>query len=146
MTSSDSPRIVLTRPGDLLGAIPYLIGFHPAESLVIAGFTGRSPSGRLRLTTRWDLPIQTESLSRLVPLLRREGVEQVMLAGFGPGHLVTPAVDRVIELVRVAGIDLTEALRAHDGRYWSYLCTRADCCPAEGVPYDPAAGPVAATA
>ncbi len=146
MTSTETPRVLLTRPGDLLGAIPYLLGFHPADCLVITGFTGRPRGGRLRLTIRVDLPAPPGSLGGHVPLLRREGVAQVVLAGFGPGPLITPAVDRLIGLVRAGGIECLDALRAHEGRYWSYLCTRTDCCPAEGVPYDAASGPVAAAA
>ena len=39
-----------------------------------------------------------------------------------------------------------EVLRVDDGRYWSYLCDTAACCPPEGVAYDPAATEMAAAA
>ena len=104
--------MVLTSPADLLCAVPYLVGFHPAESLVVTGFTGRPPDGRLRLTTRWDLPLVPGALDLVVPLLAREGVTQVMIAGFGPGALVTPAMDAVVPMLREAGVDVVEALRA----------------------------------
>ncbi len=146
MSIDETPRMLLASPADLLCAVPYLLGVHPVDSLVVAGFTGRPPDGRLRLTTRWDLPAVAGSLRRLAPLLGREGVTQVMLVGFGAGSLVTPAVDEAARLLREAGIEITEALRAEGGRYWSYLCRNVRCCPAEGVPYDPVAGPIAAQA
>jgi hypothetical protein len=141
MSIDETPRMLLTSPADLLSAVPYLLGFHPVDSLVVAGFTGRPPDGRLRLTTRWDLPAVAGALRRLPPLLGREGVTQAMLVGFGAGPLVTPAVDEANRLLREAGIEVTEALRVEGGRYWSYLCRNVRCCPPEGVPYDPVAGP-----
>ena len=38
---------------------------------------------------------------------------------------------------------LRDVLRVEDGRYWSYLCTDPACCPAEALPFDPAAHPAA---
>lgn len=132
----------MSSPADVLAAVPYLLGFHPADSLVVAAFTG---SG-LRLSTRWDLPGEPGALDELVPLLQREEVTMAILAGYGTGPLVTPAVEKVTRLLRGVGIDVAEALRAHDGRYWSYACTRLDCCPPEGTPYDPVSSSIAAEA
>ncbi|WP_405145680.1 DUF4192 domain-containing protein [Sphaerisporangium sp. NBC_01403] len=143
MTSSP---ILLTSPGDILGAVPYLLGFHPADSLVVIAFAGRGARGRLRVTTRWDLPFPSGAIERLVPLLRREEVTHTILAGFGEGALVTPAVDEAVRLLGDAGIEVIEALRAEGARYWSYVCKQIRCCPPEGRPYDPVAGQVAAQA
>ncbi|MFO7253288.1 MAG: DUF4192 domain-containing protein [Actinomycetes bacterium] len=146
MSVDDKPRMVLATPADLLCALPYLLGFHPADSLVLAGFAGRPPDGRLRLTARWDLPLAAGAPPRLAPLLAREDVTRVALVGYGPGTLVTPAMDAVIPLLRDAGVAVLEALRTDGSRYWSYLCRNVRCCPPEGVPYDVASSPVAAQA
>ncbi|GII81028.1 hypothetical protein Sru01_60100 [Sphaerisporangium rufum] len=138
--------LLLASPDDILGAVPYLLGFHPADSLVLIGFSGRGTRGRLRFTTRWDLPAPPDAYDPLVPLLGREEVSHAILAGFGTGALVTPAVDEALRLLRAAGVEVIEALRAEGARYWSYVCTRPECCPAEGRPYDPVAGPVAVRA
>ncbi|MEZ0076948.1 DUF4192 domain-containing protein [Planotetraspora sp. GP83] len=137
-----TPTLTLSTPADILAAVPYLLGFHPADSLVVTGFAGSS----LRLTTRWDLPPEPGDFDRLVSVLRREQVTMTILAGYGPGHLVTPVVDEATRRLGEAGIGVAESLRADDGRYWSYACHIADCCPAEGTPYDPVASPVAAEA
>jgi hypothetical protein len=55
-------------------------------------------------------------------------------------------VEEVLRLLGDAGIEVIEALRADGARNWSYVCTRAECCPPDGRPYDPVAGRVAARA
>lgn len=136
------PKLELFSPADVLAAMPYLVGFHPADSLVVAGLAG----SHVRLTLRWDLPLGSADLGRMVPLLRREAVTRVFVVGYGPGALVTPAVDAATRLLRAEGIRVTDSLRAEGGRYWSYACDSATCCPAEGTPYDTERSPIAAQA
>lgn len=140
------PRLLLTSPLDVLAAVPYLLGFHPEESLVVIGLAGGPPRGRLRVTTRWDLPFDRDAADRLLTLLRREETNRIIIVGYGAGPLVTPAVDEVRRMARAAGIAVIEALRVEDGRFWSYVCTSPACCPAEGTPYDPCASQVPAQA
>src|SRR5882757_8183666 len=45
------PVLRLREPGDLIEAVPYLLGFHPRQSLVIIGLARAS----VALTTRVDL-------------------------------------------------------------------------------------------
>ncbi|RJL34684.1 DUF4192 domain-containing protein [Bailinhaonella thermotolerans] len=138
--------MVLGSPADVLAAIPYLVGFHPEESLVLVAMDGCGPGRRLVLTVRTDLPLQDGWDRRLLPVLEREGVEHVILAGYGPEALVTPATHTVIRRLGEAGVGVREALRAQDGRYWSYMCRSASCCPPEGSAYDVASSRVAAQA
>ncbi len=67
----------------------------------------------------------------------------MIVAGYGPGALVTPVADATRAAVTRAGLRLHDVLRVEDGRYWSYLCREPSCCPAEGVPFDAAAHPAA---
>ncbi|GAA3029271.1 DUF4192 domain-containing protein [Streptosporangium longisporum] len=131
---------------DVLGAVPYLLGFHPAESLVVIGLTGGPATSRLHLTVRWDLPLPPDGLGQVVPLFRKEGVTEVVVVGYGPGPLVTPAVDAAVALFRAGRLTVVDALRVEQGRYWSYGCSRSDCCPVDGTPYERRAGAVAAEA
>ncbi|AWS48947.1 DUF4192 domain-containing protein [Streptosporangium sp. 'caverna'] len=140
------PRLLLGSTEDILGAVPYLLGFHPAESLIVIGLEGEPPKGRLHLTVRWDLPLAAPGLGQIIPLFRKEGITQVVVIGYGPGPLVTPAVDVAIELFRQSDLTLVDALRVEDGRYWSYICSRTDCCPGDGTPYEQEANAIAAQA
>ncbi|MFB9723970.1 DUF4192 domain-containing protein [Planobispora longispora] len=130
------PGLLLGSTEDLLGAVPYLLGFHPADSLVVIGLKGTPPRGRLHLTARWDLPLAVPGSGRIVSLLDKEEITRAVVVGYGPGSLVTPAADAVITSFRESRITLLDVLRVEDGRYWSYLCSRADCCPPAGLPYD----------
>jgi Domain of unknown function (DUF4192) len=133
----------------VLAIIPYLLGFQPSDSLVVIG--SGPPSGRVHLTFRYDLPDPPspagadEIAEHAAAVLERTpGVTAAIVAGYGPGRLVTPVAGAVRGKLAAAGIELRELLRAEDGRYWSYLCASPACCPAEGVPFDMAAEPVAA--
>ncbi|EWS99935.1 hypothetical protein N865_19640 [Intrasporangium oryzae NRRL B-24470] len=71
----------LRSPGELITAIPYLLGFEPARSLVAVALK----DGRLGLTSRIDLPDPGEpgrAARVLMPALRRENPDQVILIGY----------------------------------------------------------------
>lgn len=53
--SLQSPPVRLRDPGDVAAALPQLLGFHPAESLVLVALGGAG-GGRVGLTVRADLP------------------------------------------------------------------------------------------
>ena len=135
-------------PADILAAVPYLLGFHPDHSLVVIG--ARPPRDRVHVTFRYDLPdppepaCAAEIAAHAVAVLAREQVTMAIVAGYGPGSLVTPVAAELRTRLAGAGIEVREMLRAEDGRYWSYLCTDPACCPAEGVPYDVPSSSVAA--
>ncbi|MEV4564032.1 DUF4192 domain-containing protein [Nonomuraea sp. NPDC049419] len=139
---SSEPCLTLTSPTDVLAAVPYLVGFHPTASLVVVGLA----EGRAKMVARWGLPFPPGTLDAMTPLIDREGITDVVIVGYGPGDLVTPAVDEARTLALTTGIQVGEALRAHEGRYWSYICNVVTCCPAEGTPYDLSTSPIAAEA
>ncbi len=141
-TEASVPCLTLTSPADVLAAVPYLVGFHPADSLVVIGL-GR---GRAKVVARWGLPLPPGTLAPLVPLFERESVSEVVVVGYGPGDQVTPAVDEATAAAARAGVEVSEALRADGGRFWSYVCDSVLCCPPEGTAYDPRASRIAAEA
>ena len=52
---SGIPTLRLSTPGDLIAAVPVLMGFHPRDSLVVIS-TACPVGGRVGLTLRVDLP------------------------------------------------------------------------------------------
>ncbi|MFG1942513.1 DUF4192 domain-containing protein [Nonomuraea sp. NPDC048826] len=141
-TDISASCLTLTSPADILAAVPYLVGFHPSDSLIVVGLTG----SQAKVAARWDVPMPPGTLAPLVPLFEREAVTQVVIVGYGPGEAVTPAVDEATAMASRASVEVAEALRAHDGRYWSYVCDSGTCCPPDGTPYDPLSSRVAAEA
>lgn len=148
----DAEQAVLSirTPGDLLAAIPYLVGFRPDDSVVVVGLA--EPPAHVVFTMRSDLPAPgdpvevAERAAHLAYVLAVQEPAGAMIAGFGPGVRVTPIVDALLAELDGYGIPVRQALRAEDGRYWSYLCVSGPCCPADGTPYDPYASEVAASA
>ena len=146
--STERPPLRIGSPAQILAAVPYLLGFHPDHSLVVIG--ARPPRDRVHVTFRYDLPDPPESAyaseiaDHAVDVFAREQVTMAILAGYGPGRLVTPVASQLRTRLAGAGVEVREMLRAEDGRYWSYLCTDPACCPADGVPYDVPSSSVAA--
>jgi hypothetical protein len=129
-----STTLRVSKPGDLIAAVPYLLGFHPTLSMVVIMLTpsSRAVAGTLRFDLPdQDLPAVAKELARL---LTRNKITQVLLAGYGPGPQVTPVMDTLRQMLPEQRIEVVEALRVDDGRYWSYLCTDPTCCPPEGTP------------
>jgi hypothetical protein len=127
-----------------------LLGFHPANSLVVIG---TQPSSRkIAVTMRYDLPdppdprlaaqIDRHAAAVLAAGHAEEAV--VVVVGYGPDELVTTIVGK-LQTHKTPRLPLTEVLRVAGGRYWSYRCAEPRCCPAEGTPFDPAAEPADAT-
>ena len=140
-----TPRAVrVGSPSSLLAAIPALLGFHPAGSLVIIGAV--PPRNAVALTLRYDLsgPSAAETAEDAAGILSDHDLITVMAVGYGPAALVTPAMTAFSEHAERAGLRVAEMLRAEHGLYWSYVCSSTECCPPEGTPYDPAGHPAAA--
>jgi hypothetical protein len=141
-------RVRLSSPADILAAVPHLLGFHPARSLVVIGAGG--PRDRVKLGFRYDLPdpphagIARPIAEHAAGILAGHRATTVIAVGYGPGRLVTPLLDVFTAVARQGGLAVRELLRVEDGRYWSYLCQDVNCCPAEGVPFDPGSHPVTA--
>jgi hypothetical protein len=132
----------LRSPADVVSAIPYLVGFHPADSVVVLGCGGTDGPYAIRL----DLTAQDALVEHVAGLVARRASADVIVAGYGPGHRVTPMVERVRDHLSGHGVRLREALRIEGGRFWSYLCSDPACCPAEGTHVDVRSSAVAAAA
>lgn len=143
-----TPRVRLSSPADVLAVIPHLLGFHPAQSLVVVGAGG--PRQRIELGFRYDLPdppdaaVTRQIAGHAAAVLVHRKITTVIGIGYGPGRLVSPVMDGFAAAARRGGLEVRELLRVQDGRYWSYLCRNLACCPAEGVPFDVRSHPAAA--
>lgn len=136
----------LRGPAELLAAMPYLMGFHPSDSLVALGLRGAG----LHLQLRGDLPDDGDAGAVLAEhyarLFCRNGIDGAMLIGYGPPSRADPFLQAVGAALAERGIAVHDMLRTHDGRYWSLLCREPGCCPPEGRPFDPTTSVAAAEA
>lgn len=125
----------LTSPHDLLAAVPFLIGYHPSDSLVLVSLKGEA----IGMAMRVDYPSDSEdnfgqACDALVAHLYRERSEGALLMAYVPmdrrdGEHVLSELS--LALTR-AGISLQESLLIWQGRWRSTLCIDALCCPAGG--------------
>ncbi|MYV99826.1 DUF4192 domain-containing protein [Streptomyces sp. SID3343] len=150
-------------PADLVEAVPYLIGVRPTDSVVLLGILPGERS-RVGPVLRHDLPPPADheaAALHFARLLGRTGAHAVAVAFYadtrpdgretskdtssptpGEGAAGLPAaVERHRSLhealVRECGrqaIEVREAVCVTAGRWWSYGCVDARCCPPEGTP------------
>lgn len=151
---TDSDVFVLRPHGlqGILATVPFLLGFHPRESLVAILFD----EARVLVTLRMDAADLREHPDEVDGFLRHQvdrlGATAVLLVGYTDTEdpeladtlaglslgletdgLVDPSAAEVLDAVHVAA-----------GRYRSVLCGDQTCCPPEGLDYadvlsDPAA-------
>ncbi len=133
-------RLRLRKSSDVVALVPYLLGFHPRDSLVAVLLA----AGRVRLTARMDLrddtpmPVLAAELTRI---RARVGASDQILLGFGD----VPVRARLQELADLVGPETLDVLGVTGDRFWSLLGPEG-ACPEEGTPYDPGCHPLVAEA
>lgn len=135
-----SRSFAVRSPADLLAAVPYLLGFHPADSVVALGVA----DGDVVFAARADLPESddVDSLAAYVTsVVARQDVTGAVVVGYGAPEPVLLAVRDALES---ADIRVYDVLHVADGRYRSALCTDPGCCDPGGTPFDVLSSPVAA--
>jgi hypothetical protein len=156
MNQNHQPTLRIHGPVDLLSAVPYLLGFHPIESLVLIGLT----HGVLVVTARLDLADAVEHdvlIAETLEAMLRGGSTQFLAAIFSDDPPATkPATQEgmphadlaltVAALIDKAGGELLDALLVTNGVWTSYLCADPRCCPPSGRMLPDAPTPFAAAA
>jgi hypothetical protein len=139
----------LRSPADLLAAVPYLLGFHPSDSIVVLALRG----SRTVFHARADAPPAgadaagvDELAQHVATIVLRQRPTGALVVGYGAADRIDPVLGRTRQALERAGVHIVEVVRADKGRFWSHLCTDAVCCPAEGTPFDVSSSTVAATA
>jgi hypothetical protein len=141
MNAATRPVVVkFGSPVDIVGAIPSLLGFHPAESVVVMCLRG--PRKRTGLTLRIDLIDPGHDTALATEIVRRVAAERAN-AAIMVCYTEAPdeqdqlpragLVDEIGELLLRRGIGVAESLLVRASRWFSYSCARR-CCPREGTP------------
>ncbi|MFJ3162530.1 DUF4192 domain-containing protein [Streptomyces kanasensis] len=162
---TDEPQITLRGPGQLADALPYMLGFHPTDSVVLLALHGEHGrfGGRLRL----GIPASPREWAPVAEQLAECLVEGCERRGSRPDGVVVflcqdPAADeedgrRVMQRLRpfaqklrtacgALDVPVYEALCISGGRFWSYCCPDSDCCPPGGTALAPPGTSVMAAA
>ncbi|WP_371612930.1 DUF4192 domain-containing protein [Streptomyces clavifer] len=149
---ADEQQITLRGPAELADALPYLMGFHPNDSVVMVALHGGQGrfGGRLRMgippsPTEWA-PVANQLAECLISGSERRDTRPDAIVVFlcqdpaegESGHQAMERLRPLAQRLRTAcgalDVPVLEALCISDGRYWSYCCPDERCCPVEGNP------------
>ncbi|MFJ7068366.1 DUF4192 domain-containing protein [Streptomyces sp. NPDC101115] len=149
---SAAEQITLRGPAELADALPFMLGFHPSDSVVLVALHGESGrfGGRVRVGipgSPREWPAIAEHLAEcLVEGAGRRGDRPDAIVVFlcqepGPGETGRRVMERLrpfAQRLRTAcgelDIPVLEALCISDGLYFSYCCPDTRCCPPDGMP------------
>lgn len=133
----------MRRPGgpeELLGSLPGLLGWAPADVVLLVASAAEQPEAavyRIPLTvssaealTRCGLAVADAVAARCT------GAVVVVYADDAADPDADSAVTAatLVALAEQAGLQVLDALRVIDARWWSYECDDPSCCPPEGNP------------
>ncbi len=128
---SPPETVRLSGPLALVGAVPVLLGFHPARSVVLLCVHGVRQ--RVGPALRVDLPIPADvpALAEFLAAQAARHATAVMLLCYSPdqdefesGRPVFPHNDlmrRCVEQLRDVGVPVVDAILVRAGSAWSYL-------------------------
>jgi len=122
----------LTSPHDLIAAVPFLIGYHPVDSLVVVSVKDNCIGMAMRVDYPIDLP--TAAYDLLASHLEREGSTGALLVSYVPsgrsdGEVVLGDLSAALQRI---DLKVDESLLIQDGRYRSTMCSDVQCCPVNG--------------
>lgn len=149
---ADEQQVTLRSPAELADALPFLMGFHPSDSVVLVALHGDEGrfGGRLRLgiprAPREWRPVAEQLAACLVEGSERRGSRPDGIVAFlcqdpeagDTSRRVRDRLHPLAQLIRTSfgslDIPVHEVLCISDGRFWSYCCPDTRCCPPEGTP------------
>ena len=126
---------------DLIAATPYLVGFHPHESLVLVALDSEN---LVIFTARVDLADagHLECLDAVRAAVLDSGAAALVALIFADEALEVPervaeAVDTVLALEARTATEVLDVVVCDGHRWRSVLCSDPTCCPADGQPLPP---------
>lgn len=136
--------IHLSGPADLLTVLPYQLGFHPHDCLVVVTLHG----ARMGLVQRLALPDPErvgDAVAAMIPPLKQEDATAVLLIGFEEHEGESRAIlDEMAGACVDHGVEVADRMVVRGGRWFDLDCIQS-CCPPEGLPLpSPSAVPAVA--
>lgn len=124
--------IRLSGPADVLTVLPYQLGFHPQDCLVVVSLHG----SRMGLVQRIDLPSPEhagDAVAALMAPLRQDRPKSVLLVGYedreGESRVM---LDEMRLACQADGVHVDDRMVVRGGRWFDPDCT-GGCCPSGGL-------------
>jgi len=100
----------LTSPHDLLAAVPFMVGYHPKDSLVVMALV----NSKVTMAMRVDFPDSENMASVSATIaghLTRESAEEAIVVGYLPGvELGTDPLEITRSTISLQGISVKECI------------------------------------
>ncbi|MFD4375679.1 DUF4192 domain-containing protein [Streptomyces sp. NPDC058486] len=150
--STRGQQITLRSPSELADALPFVLGFHPTDSVVLVALHGENGrfGGRIRLGIprspgEWDSTADHLAECLVETSARRttppDGIVGFLCQDPRPGETarqvherLRPFAQRLRTACGALDIPVYEVLCISDGRHFSYCCPDIRCCPPDGTP------------
>ncbi|MFF2779283.1 DUF4192 domain-containing protein [Streptomyces sp. NPDC058052] len=150
--STRGRQITLRSPAELADALPFVLGFHPTDSVVLVAlhgpegrFGGRIRLGIPRVSGEWDSTADHLAECLVEACAQRtappDGIVGFLCQDPGPDETAGQVYERLrpfAQRLRTAcgalDIPVYEVLCISGGRHFSYCCPDERCCPPEGTP------------
>ena len=135
--SSSATPIRVSQPSELVAGLPALFGFRPRHSLLFLALDG--PRNRLGFRARADVTEPADIGPAVGQLLLAATANRVstvvVMAHSDDAVLGAASAQALVDGFEERHVDVVDALRLDDHRFWSLLCS-GTCCPSEGRAYD----------
>lgn len=128
--------------------VPYLLGFHPTDSVVVMAVERGGGPDRIGVVTRIDRqPAEDigEALDQVFGAVCRSGADRAVAVLYAQS-IATGELDDLHWAAGRAGCELLDVLCVAAGRWRSLICDDTECCPAAGLPVPQSTTPLAAAA
>ncbi|MCP2341151.1 DUF4192 domain-containing protein [Actinomadura rupiterrae] len=142
-------EIHLRGPADAIALVPYVLGFHPRESLVVLTLGGdhRCCAACVDLPPVEDHMAPAEMAGRLAEFVTARRASAVSLIGYGAEARLAPLLGALHAALDQRGQPVEASVRVAGGRYWKWPgCGDPYCCPPQGRPINLGSGALAAKA
>lgn len=120
-------------PADLLSAVPFLVGYHPENSLVLISVKDDA----LAMAMRVDMPegaLIAGASELLASHLKRDEAESGLVVAYvnAENTNAESVLFEVADAVRALDIEVREVLLVRANRWRSLICSDLSCCPIDG--------------
>ena len=124
----------LTSPHDLLAAVPFLVGYHPEDSLVVIALREEE----IGMAMRIDFPREADpdQIDTLANYLVREKADSALIVAYLPDDVLESEyiIDSLRSAIEIREMSIHEILEVKNERWRSTLCGDEKCCPPHGNP------------
>ncbi|MFI1995293.1 DUF4192 domain-containing protein [Actinoplanes sp. NPDC020271] len=110
---------------NLVASVPYLIGYHPHDQIVIVA----AKNFQVLFAAAATLPHfnMAGGATDIAVRLTAHGPNQVILVGYGPREAVIPLIDRATDAFTNLNVTVLAAFCTYDDWLWHLHCDNAQC-------------------